>query len=98
MLLPGAAETIATLRAARRAVVFVSNNPLRTREEYAAKLSRLGIETAPDQIVTSSYVLVRHLQATAPSARLFVIGEESVHGELIRAGFTLTEDPRRVDI
>jgi HAD superfamily hydrolase (TIGR01450 family) len=97
-LLPGAAETIATLRAARRAVVFISNNPLRTREEYAIKLSGLGIATQPDQIINSSYVLVRHLEATAPGARLFVIGEESVRGELTKAGFILSENPRTVDI
>jgi NagD protein len=97
-LLPGAAETIATLRAARRPVVFISNNPLHTRADYGAKLSRLGIAATPDHIINSSYVLVRHLGATASGARLFVIGEDSVRGELTDAGFTLTEDARKVDI
>jgi NagD protein len=97
-LLPGAAHTLATLRAARRPVAFISNNPLRTRADYAAKLSHLGIEAAPDDIINSSYVLVRHLRATAAGARLFVIGEASVRGELADAGFALTDDPRHTDI
>jgi NagD protein len=97
-LLPGARETIATLRAARRPVVFISNNPLGSRESYASKLSRLGIATTPEQIVNSSYVLVRYLAEVAPAARLFVIGEDSVRDELARAGFTLTEDAGAVDI
>ena len=43
--LPGAAETIAALRAAGKRTIFLSNNPTKTREQYAAKLTRLGIPT-----------------------------------------------------
>jgi arabinose operon protein AraL len=97
-LLPGADRTIAALRGAGCPVVFLSNNPLRSREEYAAKLTRLGIPTSADDVVNSSHVLVRHLAATAPQARLFVIGEESVKAELTRAGFVLTEHAGEIDI
>ena len=45
-LIPGAAETIAALRAAGRRVAFLSNKPLFTRADYAEKLTRLGIPTA----------------------------------------------------
>lgn len=97
-LLPGAAETISRLRGAGRPVLFLSNNPLRTREEYAAKLTRLGIPTTPQEVLNSSYVLVRHLQAVAPKARLLVLGEASVMRELREGGLTLTDDPTRTDI
>lgn len=97
-LLPGAKRTVAYLRAAGRPVVFLSNNPLRSREEYAAKLTRLGIPAEPGDVINSSYVLVRHLLATAPGARLFVIGEGSVRSELESAGFVLTDRPREVEI
>ncbi|MDR7465224.1 MAG: HAD-IIA family hydrolase [Armatimonadota bacterium] len=96
-LLPGAAETVAALRQAGARVAFLSNNPLRTRSEYADKLTRLGIPTPPDDVINSSLVLVHYLLATAPGASLFVIGEESVKRELRAAGFSLTEDPHRVD-
>jgi NagD protein len=97
-LLPGAAQTIARLRAAGRPVVFVSNNPLRTRQDYARKLTRLGVPTTPEDVINSSYVLVRHLVRTAPQARLFVIGEDSVKQELADAGLHLTETAAGVDI
>ncbi len=97
-LLPGAARTVGELRRAGKPVVFLSNNPLRSREEYAAKLTRLGIPTTADEVVNSSHVLVRHLLATAPGTRLFVIGEASVRQELSQAGFPLTDDPREIDI
>ena len=97
-LLPGAAETVRYLRQAGRPVLFLSNNPLRTREEYAVKLTRLGIPTAPQDVLNSSYVLVWHLQRASPKARLLVIGEASVMRELREAGMTLTDDPTETDI
>lgn len=96
-LLPGADRVVGALRGAGARVVFLSNNPLYTREEYAAKLTRLGIPTAPEDVINSSLVLVQYLRTTAPGARLFVIGEESVKGELRSAGFRLLERPEEVD-
>ncbi len=89
---------MAALRAESRPVVFLSNNPLRTRSDYAAKLTALGIPAASDDVINSSYVLVRYLMRTVPEASLFVIGEASVQAELRGAGFHLTDDPREIDI
>ncbi|MDR7542915.1 MAG: HAD-IIA family hydrolase [Armatimonadota bacterium] len=97
-LLPGVREVIEALRARGRAVVFVSNNPLLDRGEYAAKLTRLGIPAAPDDVVNSSAVLVHYLLRVAPGAHLFVIGEDSVKAELRSAGFTLSDQPGEIDM
>lgn len=97
-LLPGALEAVSHLHAAQRPVLFLSNNPLWTQTEYAAKLTRLGVPTDAADVINSSSVLVRHLQRTAPEARLLVIGERSVKRELLEGGLTLTEDPGRTDI
>jgi hypothetical protein len=59
--LPGAAETIAALRAAGKRTIFLSNNPTKTREQYALKLSHMGIATPLEDIVNSSFVLVQWL-------------------------------------
>lgn len=97
-LLPGARGTIAALRARGRRVVFLSNNPLHTHAEYAARLTRLGIPTPAEDVVNSSRVMVEYLLDHAPRARLFVIGEAPFLAELEAAGFVLTDDPRRVDV
>ena len=97
-LLPGAAETVCRLRDLGRPVLFLSNNPLRTREEYAGKLTRLGLPARGEDVINSSYVLVRHLQETAPEARLLVIGEPTVKSELRDGGLILTENPSETDI
>lgn len=95
-LLPTVAETIGTLRAAGRRTVFLSNNPTYTREEYAAKLNRLGLAVTTGDIIHSSLVMVNFLRSRMPAARLFVVGEEPLKAELVAAGFELTEDAQRV--
>jgi phosphoglycolate/pyridoxal phosphate phosphatase family enzyme len=97
-LLPGAAETVAAVRAAGKRTIFLSNNPTRTRQQYAAKLSRLGIPTSSDDIVNSSFVMVRWLLREAPGARLFVVGEEPLKSELREAGFVFSEQAGEIDI
>jgi HAD superfamily hydrolase (TIGR01450 family) len=93
-LVPGAAETIAVLRAAGRRVAFLSNKPLFTRDDYAAKLTRLGIPTAPADVISSSLVLARHLGRLDPGAPVFVIGEPPLAGELTAHGLQVRPDHR----
>jgi HAD superfamily hydrolase (TIGR01450 family) len=93
-LVPGTAETIAALRAAGRRVAFLSNKPLFTRADYAAKLSRLGIPAGPEDVVNSSIVLARHLAGLDPGAPVFVIGEPPLLDELCAHGFEVRNDPR----
>ncbi len=96
-LLPTAGETIAALRSWGRRTVFLSNNPTRTRAEYVAKLTRLGVPATPEEIVHSSQVMANFLQRRMPGARLFVVGEEPLKSELRAAGFELTEDPAQIE-
>ena len=99
--LPGAVDAIATLRARGKRVLFVSNKPLEPREAYAAKLTRVGIPTAPDEVITSAYVLGHHLARTEPELRLYVIGEEALRMELRGHGLDVLpeyfdQDPMQV--
>jgi arabinose operon protein AraL len=91
-LIPGADATIAALRAAGRRVAFLSNKPLQTREEYAAKLTRLGVPAAPDDVINSSLVLARHLRERDPGAPVFVIGEPPMIAEMRAHGFEVRGD------
>jgi HAD superfamily hydrolase (TIGR01450 family) len=91
---PGAAATVTALRAAGRRVAFLSNKPLQTRADYAAKLTRLGIAARPDEVITSSLVLARHLAAVDPGAPVFVIGEPPMLAEMRAHGFEVRADAR----
>jgi NagD protein len=96
-LLPKAGETLAALRARGLRTIFISNNPTHTREEYANKLTRLGLPTPIEDILTSTLVMVDFLKKRMPGARLFVVGEQPLCEELRRAGFDLTERAENVD-
>ena len=93
-LIPGADTTIAALRAAGRRVAFLSNKPLQTRAEYAAKLTRLGVPAAPDDVINSSLVLARYLRDRDPGAPVFVIGEPPMREEMAAHGFEVRPDER----
>jgi NagD protein len=96
-LIPGAKRVVRRLRENRRKVVFLSNKPLQTREEYASKLTRLGIPTQPEEVINSSFVMANYLKKVAPRARLFVVGETPFVEELKRAGFHITDEPKEID-
>jgi arabinose operon protein AraL len=96
-LIPGAERIIRLLREAGKKIVFLSNKPLYTREDYATKLTRLGIPTTPTDVVNSTFVLIRYLQKIAPGAKVFVMGELPFVAETARAGFQLTEDPQEIE-
>lgn len=93
-LIPGADRTVAALRAAGRRVVFLSNKPLQSRDDYARKLSALGIPAAAGDVVNSSLVLARHLATLDPGAPVFVIGEPPLVAELRAHGFEVRPDER----
>jgi NagD protein len=96
-LLPTADETLAELRRRGLRTIFISNNPTHAREDYANKLTRLGVPTSVDDILTSSLVMVDFLQQRMPGARLFVIGEAPLCAELRRGGFELTNEAKNTD-
>jgi arabinose operon protein AraL len=96
-LLPRAGETLLALRERGLRTIFISNNPTHARADYAAKLTRLGVPTPVEDILTSTLVMVDFLQRRMPGARLFVVGEEPLCAELRRGGFELTEEASAVD-
>jgi phosphoglycolate/pyridoxal phosphate phosphatase family enzyme len=93
-LIPGADAVIAALRDAGRRVAFLSNKPLQTRDDYARKLTRLGIPAGADDVINSSLVLARHLAVLDPGAPVFVIGEPPLIAELTAHGFEVRRDQR----
>ncbi len=97
-LIPGADDALRALRRAGKKVAFVSNKPIGTREEYVAKLNRLGIPCANEDMVTSPLVLARYLQKHRPGARCYPVAEEPVIKELLAHGLRIADDPREIDL
>ena len=96
-LLPEAKETLGELKA-RSNVVYLTNKPLETPADYAAKLTRLGVETRPEEVTSSTDALLRYLGQHAPKARLFVVGEPPLIRLLRLAGYEVTQEAGGVDV
>jgi HAD superfamily hydrolase (TIGR01450 family) len=96
--LPGAIETIGRIRQAGRPVVFVTNNPLASAEDYAGKLRGLGVDATTADVVTATHALVSYLKSARPEARLLVLGETLLLDILSAAGFALTAEPAAADV
>ena len=99
-LLPGAAQTVATVRRHAARVAFLTNKPLERPAAYAAKLRDLGIPAEAEDVVSSTDALLRYLREWAPTARILSIGEPLIADLLREAGFaTLPLDqPERADL
>lgn len=48
---PGAGDAVRALRAVGKHLLFLPNDPRSSREEYAAKLRRLGVEVQEPEIL-----------------------------------------------
>jgi HAD superfamily hydrolase (TIGR01450 family) len=97
-LLPGAAETVATLRSAGARVTFLTNKPLELPADYAAKLRDLGIPAVADEVVSSTDALLRYLRLHAAGAKIYPVSEPIVADLLRDAGYTLTDQPPHIDV
>ena len=96
-LLPEAKETLGELKA-RSNVVYLTNKPLETPADYAAKLTHLGVEMRPEEVISSTDALLLYLREHAPGARLFVVGEPPLIQLLSRAGYEVLEGADGVDV
>ena len=99
--LPAASMVLRNCDGRGKKVLFVSNKPLEPRQAYAAKLTRLGIPTSPEDVITSGYVLGHHLAHHEPNLRYYLIGEEALRAELRSHGLTIvdelaSQDPKEV--
>jgi len=92
-VIPGAPETLAELRRRGARIAFLSNKPIEPAASYAAKLNRLGIQAAVEEVLNSSIVMARYLSRVSPGCRVYLIGEEPLAAELRMRGIRLVTDP-----
>lgn len=92
--MPGAAETVAAVRAAGLGVAFVTNNASRTPEQVAAKLSGMGVPATVTEVITSSQAAARLIE---PGSRCLVVGADGLRTVLERRGCGFTDDPDRAE-
>jgi HAD superfamily hydrolase (TIGR01450 family) len=87
-VVPGADAALRDAAAAGMRRAFVTNNAARTPVEVAAHLTELGVEAAPEDVVTSAQAAARLVAAAVPAgADVYVIGGEGLEEALRERGF-----------
>ncbi len=89
--IPGAPEFIRFLRDSGRRYLFFTNNPSGDARQYSDKLSRMGIEATPDDILTAGEATARYLISDTDYRRVYVLGTPSFENELRCAGLELVD-------
>jgi 4-nitrophenyl phosphatase len=97
-LLEGAREGVAALRDHGVDPLFVTNNPTRSPAEYARKLGDMGLDVAPDRVLSAGSVTADYLAANHPDAETFVVGSDGLREQLRAVGVGLTDDPDVADV
>lgn len=98
--LPGAIDTIFTLRQLQHQVYFFTNNATQTRQNYITKLTQMGIPVDKEHIMTSAYATAIYLiSQNANRSTVYVVGEQGLRDELEEIGMTLVDgtSPKDVD-
>jgi HAD superfamily hydrolase (TIGR01450 family) len=92
-VLEGAARFVSRIPPPRR--LFVTNNPIRSPENVALKLSQMGFADIDEtQVLTSAEATANWLQRQKPDFRYFAVGAEGLHEALRKHG---TEDSEAAD-
>jgi HAD superfamily hydrolase (TIGR01450 family) len=90
-LIDGAQKMLEVLRARGREFIFLTNNSSKNARLYSEKLTRLGLPTEVDRVLTSGAATAAHLQTDWPGARVCVVGTPALEEEFTSRGFRLDD-------
>lgn len=94
VLVPGAAEVLALLREQGRRVSFLTNNSAARAAGIQAKLERLGVPAAKDEVLTPLEILGEVITGHWGPSRVLAIGGEELAGALLESGHELVPADR----
>lgn len=94
-VLPGVAEALRVLRSRGLPLLFLTNDPRGSREQYAARLTAGGVPAGAGEVLTSARAAAQLVAAREPTGTgVFVIGSPALHAEARAAGLRLTSPDR----
>ncbi len=90
-ILPGAKEFIDWLKSENKEFLFLTNSSERSPIELSQKLSRLGIEVAPEHFYTSALATASFVAWQSPGCSAYVIGEAGLINAIYDAGLSMND-------
>lgn len=92
-VIPAAPPTVAELRRMGKGILFLTNAPYLSRENFAAKLRKMGIDARAEDILSSSWAVAQYIAQHHEIAgkTAFVVGSEDFKNDVREAGLTVVE-------
>ena len=90
-VVPGAAETLAVLKAHGKAVLAVTNNSSLTRHDLGERFRAAGLPIEDDEVFSALAASAEYIARHQPGARVHVFGNPGLLAEVERLGLTTTD-------
>lgn len=90
-------ELLAAIKQNGGRYLFMTNNSSKSVKDYILKLEKLGVAADYEDFITSSQATAFYLKKHHADDRLYVCGTASLKEELMKEGFTVTEELDEVD-
>ncbi len=97
-LLPGADDAIDQLRDRDVDLLFLSNNPVKSRTEYVDRLDRMGLAITSDEVASSGTITTQYLAENHAEDDLFVVGSSGLRAQFREAALNIVDDPDAADV
>ncbi len=100
---PGSVETINKIKSFDKKVLFLTNNPARSKREYSGKLKKMGIDVKSSEILTSADSICRYLNTrirNKAEKTAYVIGSSYLKSQVKETGLNIVDgkDFRKTDL
>src|SRR5215217_8133464 len=80
-LLEGALQFIDLLSQQGCEYLFLTNNSSKDSQQYAEKITRLGLLIRREKVLTSGEATAMHIKRQKPGARVYVVGTPALENE-----------------
>lgn len=91
-LLPGAKEFAECVEKSGKKFFFFTNNSSHNEEECLNKLRKYGYDAKDGNVIISSHVTIDFLKRNRPGKTVYLLGNDNLTGDFVKAGITLTEE------
>lgn len=91
-LIPGTLDFMQLLKEKGRDYLFVTNNSSCDADFYAEKLSRMGWQSTPNDVLTSGEATAIYIKKQKPNAKVYLLGTPQLEAEFASHGFILTDN------
>ncbi|MCR5150967.1 MAG: HAD-IIA family hydrolase [Clostridiales bacterium] len=91
-LISGSVDFIDKLLSTGRDYCFFTNNSSNNVAVCCDKLQKMGFPVGEDKIIISTFVAADYINSRYPGASVYLLGNERLRNDMIKAGVKLTED------